>query len=117
MNNINVPNEIKKVENELMTLDMDILNVAREEVKRKANIKDMTARVLLITIIAALLGYAFFTISSFLNLILDILYLFVFTKFGACIISAITSESIKKKLDDLEGLRSISKKLAKKILN
>lgn len=89
MNNINVPNEIENVKNKIFYLDTFLLDAAREEVKRKANIKSMTAKVLLGAIFAVLLFYLMLTVSSFLKLIFGILCLFGLEGFSADIISDI----------------------------
>ena len=114
MENINVSNEIKDVGDELMKLDMDILNAAREEVKRKCGIKDTVARVFAILIFLGLLISLMAFSKNFLGYILGIFACFGVAKIVTDVISEVTNNSIKNKCDDLPELRRFAEKLAKK---
>lgn len=122
---LTIEDEIKRVNDELIGIDMDLLDAAREEVKRRCWIRYYIAGgiigIFLLSLIMGIISHAdmgiishaesFFAFSISISAISGALLLAVV---AVSTIAIVTKESIVKKCDDLPELRLFAEKLAKK---
>ena len=123
---LTIEDEIKRVNDELIGIDMDLLDAAREEVKRRCWIRYYIAGgiigIFLLSLIMGIISHvnnmgiishaeSFFAFSISISAISGALLLAVV---AVSTIAIVTKESIVKKCDDLPELRLFAEKLAKK---